>query len=274
MCLFFIINLVIQVKIYIDLILFLNFGIDLILLLGVGIILKRKSSINRLIFSSFIGSLSVLFLFVKISTTMLFLYKIVMCFMMVIISFRFINIRYTLKNFIFTYILSFFLGGILYYLNVSFSYKNIGIIFYHDGISINYIFIIIMIPISIYFYIKEMKSIKSNYNFYYDVLLNMNNNSYKYIGYLDTGNKVIDPFMHLPVIFIDKRKLLFDINEFKMVLVPIKTASGDKLISCFRPDNVIINNKTYNKVLVGIMDDVVSIDGVDIILNSKIMEDL
>ena len=131
-----------------------------------------------------------------------------------------------------------------------------------------------MIPISIYFYIKEMKSIKSNYNFYYDVLLNINNNSYKYIGYLDTGNKVIDPFMHLPVIFIDKRKLLFDINEFKMVLVPIKTASGDKLISCFRPDNVIINNKTYNKVLVGIMDDVVSIDGVDIILNSKIMEDL
>ena len=53
--------------IYMDLILFLNFVIDLIILMVVGIVLKRKKNLTRIILGAFIGSLSVLFLLIKLS---------------------------------------------------------------------------------------------------------------------------------------------------------------------------------------------------------------
>ena len=53
--------------IYMDLILFLNFVIDLIILMVVGIVLKRKKNLTRIILGAFVGSLSVLFLLIKLS---------------------------------------------------------------------------------------------------------------------------------------------------------------------------------------------------------------
>ena len=54
-------------------------------------------------------------------------------------------------------------------LNIEFSYKNNGLIFYHNGVSINVISILIISPILIYFYINEMKDLKNNYSKYYKV---------------------------------------------------------------------------------------------------------
>ena len=64
--------------IYMDLILFLNFVIDLIILMVVGIVLKRKNNLTRIILGAFIGSLSVLFLLIKLSNLELFIYKILL----------------------------------------------------------------------------------------------------------------------------------------------------------------------------------------------------
>lgn len=256
-----------DMKVYVDLILMLNFFIDFNILLSVSILLKRKTDINKILIGSFIGSLSVLFLFIKISNKWLFLYKIIMCFVMCIVSYRFETIKYTFKNFIFTYLTSFVLGGFLNYLNSELAYKRIGLIYYHKGISINFIFIMILTPLLLFIYVKENKLLRLNYNNYFDVSIMYKGNSYEYVGYLDSGNKVKDPIFKIPVIFIDKRKLVFDINEFEMNLVPITTANGSKLIKCFK-SSIKVNNKLFNKVYVGIMDNVINIDGVDVILNS------
>lgn len=63
-------------KIYLDLVLFLNFAFDFLLLSSVSIVLKRNIKINNIIIGAFIGSLSILLLFIKISNFTLFILKI------------------------------------------------------------------------------------------------------------------------------------------------------------------------------------------------------
>ena len=157
------------VKVYLDLIMIINFFIDFLLLLGVSIILKRKVKINRIILSAFIGGISILFLFMNLNSIELFLFKFLLSIIMIIIAFGFRNIKYTIVNIIYLYIISVFLGGGLYLLNIQFCYKQTGIVFFHNGFSINIIFILIFTPIIIFIYLKQNKKIKSNYSNYYNV---------------------------------------------------------------------------------------------------------
>ena len=255
-------------KIYLDLIMILNFFIDFILLMTVSIILKRNISINRLFIGSFIGGLSILFLFVNINSIELFIYKIFISILMCLVTFKYINIRYTLINLGYLYMVSIILGGFLYLLNLEFSLKHIGIIFINNGISINFIFLIIISPIILYIYIKQSKLLKYNYNNYYSVKIIINKKEYDYIGYMDTGNILKDSLTLKPVILIDKRKVLFKIINFR--LIPYTSINKKGLIKIIKPDKVILNNKEYN-VLLGIVDDI-NIDGVDIILNRYLEE--
>jgi len=84
---------------------------------------------------------------------------------------------------------------------------------------------------------------------------------------LDTGNNLIDPITKKPVILIDKKKYTFEIKEF--MLVPLHTVSGKDFIKCIKMDKIIINNKEYNKVLLGIIENI-DLDGIDLILNNKL----
>ena len=244
----------------------INFFIDFTLLLGVSILLKRKVKINRLVISAFIGGLSILFLFIKLNNIELFLFKFIISVIMILIAFGFRNIKYTFTNLIYLYIISIFLGGGLYLLNVQFSYKHSGIIFYHNGFSINVIFIFLATPIIIYLYIRQNKKIKTNYSNYYNVRIYFKGNNIDLIGYMDTGNNLVDPVTNKPVIFINKKKLAFEIKEF--MLVPLYTISGSDFIKCIKVDKLIVNNNEYDKVLLGIIDKI-DLDGVDLILNNK-----
>ena len=164
--------------IYMDLILFLNFVIDLIILMVVGIVLKRKKNLTRIILGAFVGSLSVLFLLIKLSNLELFIYKILLGFIMTYISFGYQNIKYVIKNFLYLYMVSIILGGFLYYLNILFSYRQEGIIFIFKGLSINIIILFLVSPIILFMYIKQMKE-KTNYNIYHNVEIYFKNKRIK-----------------------------------------------------------------------------------------------
>ena len=258
----------IVMKIYLDLVMILNFIIDFILLMTVSIILKRNVSINRLLIGSFIGGLSILFLFINISSIELFIYKILISILLCLVTFKYVSIKYTLINLGYLYMTSIVLGGFLYLLNLEFSLKHIGLIFINKGISINFIFLIIISPVILYIYIKQSKSLKYNYNNYYSVKIIINKKEYNYIGYMDTGNILKDNLTGKPVILIDKRKVLFKIISFR--LIPYISINKKGLIKIIKPDKVILNNKEYN-VLLGIVDNI-NIDGVDIILNRYMEE--
>ena len=252
-------------KIYVDYIMLINFMLDFILLLGVSIILKRIISIKRLIFGSFIGGLSILGLFISMNSLILFIFKIFISIIMVIITFKFKNIKYTLINLIYLYMLSIFLGGFLYFLNNQFS-KRKGLVFINNGFSITTLLIVIISPIVIYLYIKQLKSVKNIYNNYMNVCIYYKDKSVNCIGYMDSGNNL--SYLGNNIILLDKRKYIFDVEKY--LFVPLITVSGTSIIKCFKPTKIVINNNVYKrKVLVGIIENI-GIDNIDVILNNKL----
>lgn len=262
-------------KIYLDMVLIINFIFDFLLLLSVSLILKRNTKVNRIILGAFIGSFTILCLFIKMTSFTLFCFKAVISIFMILVSFGYRDIKYTIKNILYLYLLGIVLGGFLYFLNIQFSYKNNGIIFYHNGLSINIVFLIIVSPIILYIYIKQYKLLKVNYNQYYKLNLYLNENEVLNLNaFLDTGNKLVDPYKKRTIILLDKRKILFDINEFKMVLVPYKTVNGDGLLKCIKVKKVDIDGiGIKTNFLVGLLDFNISIDGVDCIINNKLLEE-
>lgn len=271
---FFYNNIGDKMKIYVDLLFFINFAFDFLLILTTSIILKRNASINRILVSSFIGGLSLLVLFININSLTLFIIKFIISFLMIITAFSYKNIRYTIKNLIYFYSSSIILGGFLYYLNIEFSYKHKGIIFYHNGLSINYIVLIILSPVILYLYIRQFKSFKQNYSKYYEVTIYLDSNKkINATAYLDTGNTLCDPYFNYPVILINKKKIIHDINEFGMILVPYKTICEESLLKCIKIEKILIKGVgEKNKVLLGLIEDNIKIDGIDCILNNKLME--
>lgn len=257
-------------KIYLDLVLFLNFAFDFLLLLSVSIILKRNIKLNNIILGAFIGSLSILILFIKINSFTLFLIKILISILMILTTFKYKNIKYFIKNISFFYMSSIILGGFLYFLNIQFSYKNNGLVFYHNGLSINFIVLLILSPIIIYLYIKECKSLKHNYNNYYKIEIYYKNQIKKINSFLDTGNKLVSPYNKSPVILVNK-KIIKNIDD-NYIYIPYNTINNNGILKCIKVEKVIIEGIGIKEnVLVGLTEDI-KIDDVDCILNMKLLE--
>ena len=246
-------------KVYLELVFILNFLIDLFILMSVKILLKRNTNMFKLILSSFIGSLTIILLFVKLTSLELFIIKLLFSIIMNSISFNYKNIKYLFKNIVFFYITSILLGGFIYFINLEF--KN--------SIIINYLLLLLLSPIIIYFYIKEIKSLKTNYNNYYNLEIHfIDNKVKKCIGYLDTGNTLKDPYKKRPIIILNYFK-----NNYPKILVPCFTISSSELLECFKVKEIYINNKIIKNVLIGMSKNKINIDGVDCILNPLIIKE-
>ena len=256
--------------IYLDVVFILNYFFDFILLLSVSILLKRNTKLYHILLGSLIGSISIIFLFMDINNIELFIYKLIISILMTITSFNYVSFKHTLKNIVYLYILSIFLGGILYLINNSFDYHN-GLVFYHNGLSINIILIVLITPVLLYFYIKNLKYYKNTYNNYYKLEIYINNKVIKSISYLDTGNTLVSPISNKPIILLNNKDPVF--NNMYYHLIPYNTIKDNGFIKCYKPDKVYIEGigNKYN-VLIGIIDNKINIDGVDSILNVNLLE--
>lgn len=260
-------------KIYVDLIFFLNFMFDFILLITTNIVLKRKSSLKRITLGSLIGSLTIIVLFVPLTTLSLFILKILLSISIMLITFGYKDLKYTLTNLFYFYIVSIILGGFMYYLNVEFSYKNIGMIFYHKGLSINYIFIILVSPLVLIIYQKQMKTLREISNLYHTVEVYLNDKIIYLKGFMDTGNTLVDPLTKRIVIITNSREFIKIVKNNMYYLVPYESVKMSGLIKCYKVDKVFIKEfGEVKNVLVGITDDKLKYNGINCILNYLIME--
>lgn len=239
--------------IYIDLLIILNFIYDLLILNVVSIVLKRNTNKKRLILSSLIGELSILL--IRCNYIILIISKIILALVLNIISFNYKNIKYTLINLSYFYMISIILGGFIYY-----CYLN----------NINYIITMLIIPILLTIYIIQ-NNLKYNYNNYYNTVITLNNNHIiNGIGYIDTGNNLIDPINNKLIIVLNKNI----INPKKYYLVPIQVLNETLLLKCIKIKNIKINNKIFNNITLAISDTYINIDGVDILLNNNLRKEL
>lgn len=262
-------------KIYVDLIFMLNFAFDFLLLTGVSIVLRRNVRFKKLIYGGLIGALSIFILFLRINMFELFIIKIFIAILMIIVTFKYRDIRYTLRNLLFLYMLSIILGGFLYMLNIELSYKNSGIIFYHNGLSINWILILILSPIVIYVYVKQSMSLKNNYSNYYKVdIYFKSGKKVELNAFLDTGNHLTDPYKKRPIILVNTKEVINYIRKEKTLLVPFSSLNNESLLKCIIADKINIKGIGYKKnFLVGLSDKKINIDGIDCILNTKLLEE-
>ena len=258
--------------IYIDLIFFINFAYDFLLLLTVGIILKRKVKIYRHIISAVVGGLSIFLLFLPWNDIVLFFLKVLVSVIMCLISFKYISLRYTFNNLCYLYMCSIILAGFLYYLDLEFSYNHEGLIFFFSGVSINYILLLIIAPIILFFYIYSSKKLKSTYNLYYHIDICFDDLVISCLALFDNGNSLKDPLTGKPVIILDK-KLLKGVHHIRSPMyIPYNTVSGSSIMKCYKPSYLIINNQKIYNYLIGESNYKFS-DGVECILNVKLMED-
>jgi len=192
---------------------------------------------------------------------------------MLIITFGYKSIQYTKKNFIYFYLVSMLLGGAIYYLKNQFSYTNNGLVFNHHPLRISYV-IVILIGLLIYNkYLKYFKELKTNYSNYYKCEIFIENNHLTLTAFLDTGNKLKDPYSNKNIILLDKNKLL-NINITKPIYIPYNSLNNHGLLECYKAEKLIIDGKENKNFLIGISNENFFIDGIDCIINSKIMEEL
>ena len=248
--------------IYIDLLIIINFLFDFLLLLTVNIALKRYSKIRKLILASLFGELTLLSLFSPISSRFLTILKIIMGIIMVLIAFGYKNIKYTLYNALYLYMTSVILGGFVYFLNIEF--KNM-----------NYLIILSIAPLILYVFIKSIKVLKEIKNYYYKVsILFENNFKLEITGFLDTGNKLVDPITNKPIILINKKKIKGCIHIRSPMYVPYNSLNHHGLLECIKPKYISINDKKLTNYLIGLSEESFKLNGIDCLLNYKILEDI
>lgn len=260
--------------VYVDFVFLINFIFDLILLMSVNYILRRNVRIGRLLLGSLVGEITLVLMFIKICNIVLLLSKLIISFIIVIVTFGYKDIKYTIKNITYFYLVSMLLGGGIEFLNNQFSYTNEGLVFVDNGLSISY-GIVLIISLVVYFcYMKSFKELKNNYSNYYLCKVFFDKKQYIEVNaFLDTGNKLKDPYSDKSIILVDKDKLN-NISFSRPLFVPYNSLNNHGLLTCYKGFKIEIDGKSYDKFLIGISDEHFYMDGIDCIINNLIMEGL
>lgn len=250
--------------VYVDLLVIQDLIYNYVILVSVGILLTRVTKIKKLFLSSTIGTIPLIFLFTNINKPLIFFLTFIFSIIMSITAFSYKDIIYTLKNLFYMYTTSIFIAGSINLINTNFL-PNI------DSYLLNVIILIILAPITTSIYISSSKKIKNNYSNYYKVDIYLKEQDKLTItAFLDTGNKLIDPYKRRPIILINKA--LITTQNSKILLVPYNTVNNNDLLKCIVPNKIFIHNIGYRtNFLIGLMDEI-NIEGVDCILNPKLIE--
>ncbi len=261
-------------KIYLDLVIIINYIFDLILLISVNYILKRNKKLFRLILSSLTGSITLVILFVKMSNIILLLLKFITSIIMLITAFGYQDIRYLSKNIVYFYLVSMLLGGGIYFLNNQFTYTNNGLSFTPHSLAPSYFITIIFIGIFLFTkYIKSLNYLKTNYHNYYPCKIYFDqNNIIEVTAFLDTGNHLVDPITKKSIILIDQN--LYHPSNTNPLYIPYNTLNTHGLLTCYKAEKIEIEGRCCQHFLVGISTEKLHFDGINCIINSRIMEEL
>jgi len=250
--------------VYIDLLFIEDLIYNYVILVGVSILLTRITNFKKILLSSIIGTIPIIFIFLNISNVLVFFLSFVFSIIMSVIAFSYKDIIYTIKNIFYMYTTCIFIAGSINLININLLPKI-------DNYLLNVIILIILSPIITLIYLKSISKIKTNYSNYYKVDIYLTGQEKITItSFLDTGNKLIDPYKHRPIILINKK--LINIEKQKVILVPYNTVNNHDLLKCIKGDKIYIHNIGYRKnFLIGLIDEV-NIEGAECILNQKLLE--
>lgn len=237
---------------YVELLFILDFWINLLILIGVSICLKRKIKLFNLFLASFIGSISLIIIFLDITKIQALILKVYFSIIMILISFYYKNFKYFVLNLGTFYFLNILFGGFFYLTKLEDIYNSI-------------VFLFISSPILIYIYIRQFNVLKRKNDLFYDVCILIGPKKLNLIGFLDSGNNLV--FKNQLVIITN----LENVFHRKKYYIPYNTISSYGLLECIRVDKVILKEKEYENVLLGFNSNF-NIEGADVLLNNRMEE--
>lgn len=240
------------IKMYIELIFIVNFLLDYMILYGTKRLLNRKNKNKRLLLGSILGSSTTIFLFINITNIKLIIIKIFISILMNLTSF---GKKEVLKNTFYFYLISITLAGSIYLLDLT-KIKD----FY-------FIILIVITPIIIKTFITEWNNYKLIEKNKYDVKIYYKHKEYNLTGFIDSGNRLSSPINNKPIILVN-----LEIKPNKIIYVPYNTIDSSGIITCFKPDKIIIEEQEINNCLIGLVKDKIKMKNINCILPNKIKE--
>lgn len=245
--------------VYVEVIFIINFVFDFCLLLTVDLLLKRHVSYKRVLLGALVGEASMLTFTLKLSNIELLIFKVLLSIIMSVVTFKYKSVKYTLYNTLHLYFTGIILGGFITYLYNEFQVNR--------EYSIRYIIILIISPIVLMIYYYIIKRFKNNYNNRYNVIIDYSCGHFEGVGFLDSGNKLVSPISNKPIILVEKEYIKN--HKLKLLPVPYNALNHSGIVYCFKPDKIIINNNTYDNVLIGLSDVSFNIEGCNVLLNAR-----
>lgn len=244
--------------IYIESLFILNYFFDFLILMMINITLKRNIKLKKILLCTLIGEVSILFFLVK-NIYLLMVLKLSLAILMILVTFSYKDIIYTINNLIYFFMISIILGGFIYYLKLS---------------SISYYFSILLGPFIMLLYYYQNKNLKSCVNQTYPVTFYFDNNrKLDVVGFLDTGNRLRDPISKKYVVLVNKKLLKNVVSTKYPYYVSYKSLNNSGIVKCIKLEKMYMNGTYYTNLLIGLMDDKISINSVDCILNYCLWEE-
>ena len=193
---------------YIEFIIFQEFVVDFILLYITGSLLSKKIIVKRLIIASVIGVFYTIAVYcIDREFLNYFIIKFLVSVLMLTISYAPSGILDYVKVILCFYILSILIMGIVILSYFIFNSRLTIILIFCSMFSVYMIF-------KILFY--EIRKNKTDKNYFRDVTIYLNGNSIEIVGFIDTGNEMVDTLSNKPVVIVDINyiKGLFNDNTF------------------------------------------------------------
>lgn len=254
------------------------------------ILAKDDTGRIRLMFGAFIASILVpISLYFPLSFFTTIYGKLLYSLLIILCTFRFVNIYRMIKRLLLFYFVTFTIGGGLialhFLLQSPLEISTNGLFTFNSGYGdpISWIFVMIGFPIIWLFTKRNMDKHaieKVRYDELYPVTIQINKLSYSTTGYMDSGNQLVDPITKKPVVICDETflKQWFSEDDWKTLreahetldfgriplkwedriqIIPYQGVEGkSRFLLAIRPDQLTIfeNNEQIftERVLIGI----------------------
>lgn len=247
------------IVVYLDILFIINFVITFLLLEITASLTKKEPKLWRIILSSAFGGLySFVILLDNIPTVLLTLSKLVACGIIILIAFRFYRVAQYFKT-----MLVFFFSNLIFLgfvIAICFVTKtkaiavNNSVVYFNISATTLIVCSVIAYLVSCLVIRLYNRSLSSKE--IYTLQISNNGNTVNLFAFLDTGNRLREPFSNSPVIVANADKLKDVIGDTELRVIPTATVGKDAVLYAFKPDKLVLasskNNETLENVYVAL----------------------
>lgn len=230
-----------SLTIYVDVLFVLNFFITYLLLMLTKALIKTTAKAYRLLLGALIGGLYSLIIFApSLGIFSTVFGRLLISLIIVLTAFGFKRAAVFFKTaacFYFSNLI--FLGVIL---AIWLTVKPESILINNDTVYFD-IPAAVLLVLAMISYIISILIIKL-YNYtiskkeIYSLTIIKGNSEQHLFAFLDSGNRLTEPFSNYPVIIADKNKICFEAER----IIPYNTVGGEGMLKAFKPDKIIVSN--------------------------------